>query len=107
MKIKEIYESFFSYTVDDLLEYAKKKKPINISLSELMHQYDLNKKVSKTRMSKIVIDGYPIIITKRDGSWVTLDGFHRALKAIGEGRTHIKAVVITKSDMIKLKKMSS
>ena len=91
------------YTVDQLIEYVKGKPVIEVNLDELRWQYP-HDRISKKRLAKIEIDGYPIIVERLDSKTLrTLDGFHRAYKAIKEGRTTIKAVLLTKQDFVNLK----
>lgn len=93
-----------SYTVDDLIEYAKGRPTIDLSLKELEHQYP-HDRISKKRIDKVVIEGFPIIVKQdSDGDWFTLDGFHRAYKALKRGDTTIKAIVITDKDIAILNK---
>lgn len=92
-----------SYTVDELIEYAKGRPVVTIDLEELRWQYP-HDRISKKRLANIVIDGFPIIVTRdADGTLKTLDGFHRAYKALKEGRTTIQAVEITAYDLKKLR----
>ena len=100
--LKQTSNESARYTVDELIAYAKGKATVDIDLSELEWQYP-HARISKVRLAKIVIDGFPIIVTRRaDGSLATLDGFHRTYKAIKEGRKTIKGVVITEQDQTKL-----
>lgn len=92
------------YTVDQLIKYAETLPVITVQLSELEWQYP-HDRISKKRLAGIVIDGFPVIVTRRtDGTLVTLDGFHRAYKALKEGRKTIKARMITPADIEKLNK---
>ncbi len=92
-----------SYTVDELIQYAKNKQVIEVELKELQWMYD-NPRLNKRRIAKVIIDGYPIIVTHtKDGKLVTLDGFHRAYKAIQEGREYIEAIYISRNELEKLK----
>jgi hypothetical protein len=96
-------ESHGSYTVDELIEYAKGKPVTSVDLEELRWQYP-HDRISKKRLDRIVIDGFPIIVMRdADGTLKTLDGFHRAYKAIKEGRKTIQAVLITEADLRKLR----
>lgn len=92
-------EVYNTYTVDDLLNYVKGKPTINVDLKELAWQYP-HDRISKKRITNVVIDGWPIIVYRdKDGTLKTLDGFHRAYKAIKEGRSQIKAYLITDRDI--------
>jgi hypothetical protein len=94
------------YTVDELIAYAKGKPTISVDLNELKWQYP-HDRISKKRLEKIVIDGFPIIVYRdAEGTLKTLDGFHRAYKAIKEGRKQIKATLMTDTDLAILKKQS-
>lgn len=96
-------ESHGSYTVDELIEYAKGKPVTSVDLEELRWQYP-HDRISKKRLDRIVIDGFPIIVMRdADGTLKTLDGFHRAYKAIKESRKTIQAVLITEADLRKLR----
>lgn len=98
---KENYQT--SYTVDELLEYVKGKPVITVDLEELRWQYP-HDRISKKRIEKVVIDGWPIVVARdKDGDLYTLDGFHRAYKALKEGRKTIQAYLITDKDFAVLK----
>lgn len=98
-------EQHNTYTVNQLLEYVKGKPVIEIDLEKLKWQYP-HDRISKKRLDGIVIDGWPIIVELLDdGDYRTLDGFHRAYLAIREGRTKIKAYLITDKDIAKLNKL--
>jgi len=98
--------SYGSYTVDELITYAKNKPVITIDLNELKHQYP-HDRISKKRLEKVVIEGFPIIVKRHaNGELSTLDGFHRAYKAIKEGRTTIEGVLLTDKDLEILKRAS-
>jgi len=93
-----------SYTVDELIEYANGKPVITLDLNELKHQYP-HDRISKKRLERIVIDGFPIIVKRHaEGYLYTLDGFHRAYKAIKEGRKTIQGVLLSDKDIEILKK---
>lgn len=93
-----------SYTVGELITYAKHKPVIKVELSELKHQYP-HDKINKKRLDSVVIDGFPIIVIRlKSGPLATLDGFHRAYKAIKEGRKTIEAVLLTDNDIETLKR---
>lgn len=92
-------ESKWSRTVEQLQTYAKGKPVVNIKLSELKHQYP-HDRISKKRLDAVTIDGFPIIALRRsDGTLVTVDGFHRAYKAITQGHSSIKGVILSEADM--------
>lgn len=91
------------YTVADLIKYVKDKPTIDLSLKELEHQYP-HDRISKKRLAGVVIEGYPIIVKKVGDVYCTLDGFHRAYKALKRGDTSIKAIVITDKDVALLNK---
>lgn len=92
-----------SYTVAELLEYAKTKPVVTVNISELTWMFDTGR-INKRRVAGVVIEGFPIIVTRQaNGKLVTLDGFHRTYKAWQEGQTTIKAVIMTTQDLNKLK----
>lgn len=95
------------YTVEQLIKYADTKPVVDVNISELTWMYP-HDRISKKRLAGVVIDGFPIIVTRRtDGTLVTLDGFHRTYKAWKEGRKTIKARFITPADIEKLNKAAT
>lgn len=89
----------FDYKIDDLIDHIKDKSTIQLNLNELKWAMDGVVPDAK-RVDRSVVDSYPIIVTRfRDGRYVTLDGFHRALKAVKEGRVSIEAYPVTEDEL--------
>ncbi len=92
-------ESTFShqgvvYKVDDLLKVTRRLAPAkDFPLSELVWMVDDTSYV-KQRVQDADLK-YPVLVTEyAPGKFVTLDGYHRVVKAVQAGHTTIKAVIV-------------
>jgi hypothetical protein len=107
--LKEIYQEEDSTFTHNDVEYDLNLL-LRLSKDVLVFEYPVKKlkwilkhdTPSEDRVKKAKLK-YPILITKSQKRWVTLDGLHRLAKAVGEGDDKIKVKVILPSILEKCK----
>lgn len=98
----EGHESTFShagskYSVDKAISQVAKQPIVDVLVKDLKWVFDEEESNTTTdpdRVQKADLQ-HPIILAKWNGKLVPVDGAHRLKKAINEGKTHIKAKMIT------------
>uniref|UniRef100_A0AB39CDB4 ParB/Sulfiredoxin domain-containing protein n=1 Tax=Pseudomonas phage RVTF4 TaxID=3236931 RepID=A0AB39CDB4_9VIRU len=83
-----------TYGVDDLLVLTRNTPVVELQLSLLTWMIDDDYNLLRAKNADTSV---PIIVTQlQSGEWVTLDGYHRVIKAAWmEKRKTIKAKIVT------------
>ncbi len=95
-----------TYLVDELLALTKHLKSVDFPLSKLAWMVEDLSIDDITRVKNADLS-YPIIVNEyTPGKFVTLDGYHRVVKAIQKNLKYIKAIVVDKTIFDKLQLMT-
>lgn len=91
------------YKVDDVIALANKKQTVDFNLSKL--QWLETEPADEQRIQRADATVPVIVVEYEPNKWATLDGFHRARKAIKAGDATIPAKIVTPNEVASLPKI--